>query len=72
MQLSIHLITFFSNAQQPVNANKFIIRSSLAKLFDTSPFEHTSNLLLWNSILRANVSHGYYATALKIYVKMRK
>ncbi|GKV26677.1 hypothetical protein SLEP1_g35935 [Rubroshorea leprosula] len=30
MQLSIHLITFFSNAQQPVNANKFIIRSSLA------------------------------------------
>ncbi|GLT75600.1 hypothetical protein SLA2020_473100 [Shorea laevis] len=42
------------------------------KLFDTSPFEHTSNLLLWNSILRANVSHGYIETALKIYVKMRK
>lgn len=42
------------------------------KVFDTGPFEHTSNLLLWNSVLRANVSHGYYEKALQIYAQMQK
>lgn len=41
-------------------------------VFDTSPFGCLSNLLLWNSILRANVSHGYYENALQLYVKMRR
>lgn len=41
------------------------------KVFNTTSFECFSNLLLWNSILRANVLHGNYAEALKIYLKMR-
>ncbi|XP_065868475.1 putative pentatricopeptide repeat-containing protein At1g17630 [Euphorbia lathyris] len=42
------------------------------KTFDTTPCEGISNLLLWNAILRANVSHGYYQNALKLYARMRK
>ncbi|KAF7831895.1 putative pentatricopeptide repeat-containing protein [Senna tora] len=42
------------------------------KVFDAIQVEDLENLLLWNSILRANVSHGYYEYALELYVKMRK
>ena len=42
------------------------------KVFDEIPVEGLSNLLLWNSILRASVSNGYYVEGLKIYDKMRK
>ncbi|XP_028778747.1 putative pentatricopeptide repeat-containing protein At1g17630 [Neltuma alba] len=42
------------------------------KVFDAVQVEGLENLLLWNSILRANVSHGYYDYALKLYAKMRK
>ncbi|WCJ39522.1 Pentatricopeptide repeat (PPR-like) superfamily protein [Euphorbia peplus] len=42
------------------------------KIFDTVISEGISNLLLWNSILRANVSNGFYENALKLYVRMRK
>ncbi|KAJ8773984.1 hypothetical protein K2173_009415 [Erythroxylum novogranatense] len=42
------------------------------KVFDATPFECKSNLLLWNSILRVNVSHGYFGNALNLFVKMRK
>ncbi|GAV91592.1 LOW QUALITY PROTEIN: PPR domain-containing protein/PPR_2 domain-containing protein/PPR_3 domain-containing protein, partial [Cephalotus follicularis] len=42
------------------------------KVFETTPFECLSNLLLWNSILRANVTYGFYVNALKLYNKMRK
>lgn len=42
------------------------------KVFDTTPFQGTSNMLLWNSILRANVSHGFYEKALKLYDKMQR
>lgn len=41
-------------------------------VFDAIRVEDLENLLLWNSILRANVSHGYYDYALKLYAKMRK
>ncbi|KAH0982424.1 hypothetical protein GBA52_009601 [Prunus armeniaca] len=41
------------------------------KVFDTGPVEGRSNLLLWNSILRANVSQGFYEQALKLYDKMK-
>ena len=40
------------------------------KVFDTVPFEGLSNLLLWNSIIRANVD-GYSREALQLYGKMR-
>ncbi|KAI9079230.1 hypothetical protein K1719_038835 [Acacia pycnantha] len=42
------------------------------KVFDAVGVEDLENLLLWNSILRANVSRGYYDYALKLYAKMRK
>jgi pentatricopeptide repeat protein len=42
------------------------------KVFDEIPFEGLSNMLLWNSILRASVSNGYYEEGLKLYDKMRK
>lgn len=42
------------------------------KVFDEIPFEGLSNMLLWNSILRASVSNGYYEEGLKLHDKMRK
>ncbi|XP_062008651.1 putative pentatricopeptide repeat-containing protein At1g17630 [Rosa rugosa] len=42
------------------------------KVFDSTQFQGTSNMLLWNAVLRANVSHGFYEKALKIYDKMRR
>ncbi|KAL5824337.1 hypothetical protein ACOSQ3_020400 [Xanthoceras sorbifolium] len=42
------------------------------KVFETSPVDCLSSALLWNSVLRANVSNGCYQNALKLYVKMRK
>ncbi|XP_024027910.1 putative pentatricopeptide repeat-containing protein At1g17630 [Morus notabilis] len=42
------------------------------KVFDEFPVENCSNLLLWNSIARANVSHGLYKEALQLFDKMRK
>ncbi|XP_031119356.1 putative pentatricopeptide repeat-containing protein At1g17630 [Ipomoea triloba] len=41
------------------------------KVFETSLVECFSNLLFWNSILRANVTHGEFLEAVKIYAKMR-
>ncbi|KAK7261712.1 hypothetical protein RIF29_28030 [Crotalaria pallida] len=46
--------------------------SDARKLFDAIPIEGLGNILLWNSILRANVSNGYYEYGVKVYVKMRK
>ncbi|XP_038719950.1 putative pentatricopeptide repeat-containing protein At1g17630 [Tripterygium wilfordii] len=42
------------------------------RVFNTSPIECLSNILLWNSILRANLSNGYYVEAINIYVRMRE
>ncbi|KAL5579489.1 hypothetical protein UlMin_011931 [Ulmus minor] len=42
------------------------------KVFDTFPVGNISNLLLWNSIVRANVTHRFYREALKLYDKMRR
>ncbi|GFY97162.1 pentatricopeptide repeat (PPR-like) superfamily protein [Actinidia rufa] len=42
------------------------------KAFETAPIECFSNLLLWNSILRANLTSGAYAEAIRIYIRMRK
>ncbi|CAI8601237.1 unnamed protein product [Vicia faba] len=42
------------------------------KVFKTTPVESLHNILLWNSIIRANVSHGCYEYAVHLYVQMRK
>ncbi|KAK9131205.1 hypothetical protein Sjap_011692 [Stephania japonica] len=39
--------------------------------FQGIPVEHKSNLLLWNSMLRANQSYGYFAESLRLYLQMR-
>lgn len=36
------------------------------------PVEYKSNLLLWNSMIRAYVTHGYWKGALSLYSQMRK
>lgn len=41
------------------------------KVFDAAPFEGLSNLLLWNSIIRANVTHGFCRESLQLYGEMR-
>ena len=50
----------------------FGLLSDARRVFESSPIECLSNLLLWNSILRANVAHGYCEEALEIYSSMRK
>ncbi|KAK9099350.1 hypothetical protein Syun_026395 [Stephania yunnanensis] len=40
-------------------------------VFQGIPIEHKSNLLLWNSMLRATQSYGYFAESLRLYRKMR-
>ncbi|XP_021817198.1 putative pentatricopeptide repeat-containing protein At1g17630 [Prunus avium] len=59
--LAAKLVTAYARSGLIFDAQKF---------FDTGPVEGRSNLLLWNSILRANVSHGFYEQALKLYDKM--
>ncbi|XP_016441481.1 putative pentatricopeptide repeat-containing protein At1g17630 [Nicotiana tabacum] len=49
---------------------KFGILNEAQKVFETCPTECFSNLLLWNSILRANVSHGKCEKVVKLYIKM--
>ncbi|KAI6695779.1 hypothetical protein NL676_023489 [Syzygium grande] len=41
-------------------------------VFDETPAECKSNLLMWNSILRAYTSNGCNEEALELYVEMRK
>ena len=41
-------------------------------MFHLVPFEGLQHLLLWNSIIRANVSHGCYEYGVQLYVQMRK
>ncbi|KAJ4717880.1 Pentatricopeptide repeat-containing protein [Melia azedarach] len=41
-------------------------------VFETISFDCKSSSLVWNSILRVNVSNGEYRSAVKLYVKMRK
>jgi len=40
-------------------------------VFAAIPVEGLHHLLLWNSIIRANVSHGYHQHALQLYLEMR-
>ncbi|KAE9585920.1 hypothetical protein Lal_00010120 [Lupinus albus] len=51
---------------------RFGFISDARKLFHSTSIEGFHNILLWNSILRANVSNGYYEDGIQIYVKMRK
>lgn len=46
--------------------------SDAQKVFDKFPVQNCSNLLFWNSVVRANVSHGFYKDALQMFDKMRK
>ncbi|CAH9114667.1 unnamed protein product [Cuscuta europaea] len=41
------------------------------EIYETSPVECFSNMLFWNSILRANHTSGDYIEAVNIYTKMR-
>ncbi|XP_061371096.1 putative pentatricopeptide repeat-containing protein At1g17630 isoform X2 [Gastrolobium bilobum] len=51
---------------------RFGFVSDARKVFNAIHVEGLQNLLLWNSIIRANVSHGYYEYALQLYIEMRK
>ncbi|KAL2332276.1 hypothetical protein Fmac_019857 [Flemingia macrophylla] len=51
---------------------RFGFLSDARKVFDAIPTEGLHHLLLWNSIIRANVSHGYHEDALELYAEMRK
>ncbi|TKY48264.1 putative pentatricopeptide repeat-containing protein [Spatholobus suberectus] len=51
---------------------RFGFLSDARKVFDAIPVEGLHHLLLWNSIIRANVSHGYHEHALELYVEMRR
>lgn len=42
------------------------------KAFEKAPAECLSDLLIWNSILRANIKHGQCEKALRVYLWMRK
>ncbi|KAJ9670974.1 hypothetical protein PVL29_027112 [Vitis rotundifolia] len=46
--------------------------SDAQRVFEASPIECFSNILLWNSIVRANVAYGYCEEALEIYCRMQK
>ncbi|KAJ4848089.1 hypothetical protein Tsubulata_026733 [Turnera subulata] len=47
--------------------------SGARKVFGAAaPLRCASSVLLWNSILRASVSHGCYEDAVRLHVKMRK
>ncbi|KAJ1403611.1 TMEM70 family [Sesbania bispinosa] len=50
---------------------RFGFVSDARKVFDAIPVEGLQHLL-WNSIIRANVSHGYYDYAVELYIEMRK
>ncbi|KAL0554218.1 hypothetical protein IC582_008135 [Cucumis melo] len=51
--------------------SRYGLVSDARKVFGSAPFECLSNFLLWNSIIRANVYHGYCIEALHLYGKMR-
>ncbi|CAN4100100.1 unnamed protein product [Withania somnifera] len=52
--------------------SKFGLVNEAQTVFQTCPTECFPNLLLWNSILRANVTHGKCKEALRLYSKMRE
>ncbi|KAK9281345.1 hypothetical protein L1049_004245 [Liquidambar formosana] len=62
---------FLASLLIPIYA-RFGLLFDARNVFDTTPVECLSNLPLWNSILRANVTHGDCEEALKIYSQMRK
>ncbi|XP_057978458.1 putative pentatricopeptide repeat-containing protein At1g17630 [Malania oleifera] len=66
-----HRSAFLAARLQSIYA-RFGFLAEARRVFETTPFECASNLLLWNSILRANVSHGDYQECLRLYVRMRK
>ncbi|KAF3627305.1 putative beta-galactosidase 17-like [Capsicum annuum] len=51
---------------------KFGLVNEAQKVFENCPTGCSSNLLLWNSILRANVSNGKCEEVLKLYRRMRE
>ncbi|KAK4365626.1 hypothetical protein RND71_013506 [Anisodus tanguticus] len=51
---------------------KFSLVNEAQKVFKACPNECFSNSLLWNSMLRANVSSGKCKEAIKLYIKMRE
>lgn len=77
-QVHNQLIVTGANASAFLAARVLSIYARFGRLFDarnvfeTTPFDCKSSSLLWNSILRVNVSNGLYENALKLYVKMRK
>ncbi|XP_031263485.1 putative pentatricopeptide repeat-containing protein At1g17630 [Pistacia vera] len=51
---------------------RFGLLSDAQNVFKTTPVHCLSSSLLWNSILRVNVSNGCYENALQLYVEMRQ
>ncbi|XP_047153666.1 putative pentatricopeptide repeat-containing protein At1g17630 [Vigna umbellata] len=65
-----HRLTFLDASLIAVYA-RFGFLSDARKVFAAIPVEGLHHLLLWNSIIRANVSHGYHQHALRLYLEMR-
>ncbi|XP_068648994.1 putative pentatricopeptide repeat-containing protein At1g17630 [Aristolochia californica] len=61
--LAAKLISFYS---------KFDRLSDAVTVFRTLSAHQISNVLSWNAILRANVSHGRFEDAFTLYLQMRK
>ncbi|XP_010262087.1 PREDICTED: putative pentatricopeptide repeat-containing protein At1g17630 [Nelumbo nucifera] len=52
--------------------SRFGLLSDALEVFRSVPIECNSGVLLWNSILRANIYHGHWEEALSLYMQMRK
>ncbi|KAF9592614.1 hypothetical protein IFM89_016262 [Coptis chinensis] len=76
------LVPLFTNANKSSKLETFHLGFYLRVLFQFTrsliysttrnmPIESKSNILLWNSILRANVYNGHFENVLKICVEMR-
>ncbi|KAG2371166.1 putative pentatricopeptide repeat-containing protein [Vigna angularis] len=65
-----HRLPFLAASLIAVYA-RFGFLSDARKVFAAIPVEGLHHLLLWNSIIRANVSHGYHQHALRLYLEMR-
>jgi len=66
-----HRLPFLAASLIAVYA-RFGFLSDACKVFAAIPVEGLHHLLLWNSIIRANVSQGYHQHALQLYLEMRK
>ncbi|KAJ0701526.1 putative tetratricopeptide-like helical domain superfamily [Helianthus annuus] len=50
---------------------RFNLLTDAQKVFQSVPIEHLFNTIIWNSMLRANVTNGDCQEALRVYTQMR-